>query len=83
LKQLPIRQLDLTTFSEKAEHDEIVRLVDEILGLHKDLAAAEYELDDRRFSIKQRITQVDNEIDQRVYELYDLTDEEIRLIEEG
>ena len=34
-----------------------------------------------RDSIQRQITATDNEIDQLVYELYDLTDDEIRIVE--
>jgi type I restriction-modification system DNA methylase subunit len=83
IQKLPIPHINLSNPSEKSAHDEIVRLVEEILSLHKDLAAAEREKDDRRFSLQQRIAQVDREIDWRVYALYDLTEAEIRVVEGG
>jgi len=81
LKQLPIRQINFTDISEKSAHDAIVSLVGEILQLQKDHSAADRNLDDRRFDLQKRITQVDAEIDQLVYRLYGLTDEEIAVVE--
>ncbi len=39
------------------------------------------ELDDRRHALKRRIEEVDREIDQLVYDLYGLTDDEIKIVE--
>jgi hypothetical protein len=39
--------------------------------------------DDERAALQKRIAQVDEEIDQIVYELYGLTGEEIRIVEGG
>ena len=57
----------------------MVSLVEFMLGLHKrkQAAASEHELD-----VPQRqIDATDREIDALVYELYGLTDEEIRIVE--
>ncbi len=62
--KIPVPRLDLSIPSEKNTHDEIVHLVEEMLALHKDLAVAEREKDDRR-----------------VYALYDLTEQEIKVVE--
>lgn len=56
--------------------------VNDMLQLQKDYAEAEREKEDPRHALKRRIEQVDAEIDRRVYELYALTDEEIRLVEQ-
>jgi hypothetical protein len=58
-----------------------MKKVEEMLQLQKDYAEAERELDDRRHALKRRIEQVDAAIDRMVYELYGLTDEEIRIVE--
>jgi len=55
--------------------------VDEMLALQRDLAAAERTLDDARHDLARRIARVDREIDRLVYELYGLTEEEIRIVE--
>ncbi len=83
LRQLPIRTLDLSNPADKAQHDAIVALVEEMLQLQKDHAEAERNLDDRRHALQRRIAQVDAEIDRRVYDLYGLTVAEVALVEEG
>jgi hypothetical protein len=45
-------------------------------------AQAEREKEDRRHALKRRIDEVDATIDRLVYELYGLTEEEIRIVEE-
>jgi len=80
-RQLPIHRINLDNPAEKTTHDEIVRHIEEILALQKDLAAAEREKDDRRFRLQKRIAQVDHEIDRRVYALYELTEQEIKVVE--
>ena len=79
--KLPIKKIYANNPSEKSIHDEIINFVSEILVLNKDMAIAEHELDDNRFSLQQRIAMVDREIDQRVYALYGLTEKEIKLVE--
>jgi len=81
VRRLPIARLDLSNPTEKSAHDEIVQLVKEILALHKDMANSERGFDDLRFSLRQRISQVDDQINHLVYTIYGLTDEEIKLVE--
>ena len=56
-------------------------LVEDMLQLQKDLAATPPELDNQRSALQKRIAHVDAEIDQLVYELYGLTEDEIRMVE--
>ena len=53
----------------------------EMLELHKEHAEAARALDDRRHALHKRIEKLDDEIDARVYALYGLTEEEIRVVE--
>jgi hypothetical protein len=57
----------------------MVELVEQILLLHKQLSAAKTTHD--KTTIQRQIDATDQQIDQLVYELYGLTDEEIRIIE--
>ncbi len=52
-----------------------------MLELHKEHAEAERALDDRRHALQKRIEKLDDEIDAKVYALYGLTEEEIRVVE--
>ena len=55
----------------------------EMLELHKEHAEAAHALDDRRHALQKRIEKLDDEIDAKVYALYGLTEEEIRIVEMG
>lgn len=59
----------------------MVTLVERMLDLHKQRAAAQVPHD--REVVQRQIEATDRQIDQLVYELYDLTPEEIRLVEEN
>jgi hypothetical protein len=81
-RRLPIYRIDFTNRAEKRRHDRIVALVEEMLRLHKDLAEAERNLEDnKRAALQKRIMQTEEEINQIVYELYGLTEEEIKIVE--
>jgi len=68
---------------ERPAHDEIVRLVEKMLALQKERQSVRREDDlDRVRNLERQIAQVDAEIDQRVYALYGLTEEEIKIVEE-
>jgi type I restriction-modification system DNA methylase subunit len=81
LERLPIRRIDFSDPAAIARHDRIVALVDEMLVLQRELVAAEKSLDDARSDLARRIARVDREIDGLVYELYGLTEEEIKIVE--
>ena len=57
----------------------MVSHVTAMLDLHKQLAAARTA--DEKTAIMRLIDATDKEIDRLVYELYDLTEEEIRMVE--
>ena len=57
----------------------IVRLVEQMLDLHKRLVAATSHGD--RDAYQRQIDATDHEIDKLVYELYGLTEEEVRVVE--
>lgn len=82
--KLPIRRIDFENLAEKLVHDEIVRLVERILALQKERQSVRREDDlDRVRNLERQIARVDAEIDQRVYALYGLTEEEIKIVEGG
>jgi hypothetical protein len=59
----------------------MVDLVERMLSLHEGLAEAKIE--GERSIIQHQIDATDRQIDQLVYELYGLTDEEIAIVEEA
>ena len=81
LEQFPIRRINFSDPAEKAQHDHIVALVMEMLELQKENAEAERKLDDRRHALARRIREVDEAIDRAVYKLYELTEDEIKVVE--
>ena len=81
LEQFPIRRIDFADPAEKSAHDDIVRLVESMLDLQKRYQQAEAGKEVERFALQKRIQGLDGEIDARVYRLYGLTEEEIRVVE--
>lgn len=79
LSKLPIHTIDFTNPAEKHMHDELVGLVDRMLELNKQLQ--KIQSDTERETVMRLIAATDNKIDQLVYKLYDLTEEEIRIVE--
>jgi type I restriction-modification system DNA methylase subunit len=77
--ELPIRKIDTADRTDKARHDKIVSLVDQMLSLNKQLPAA--KTDHEKTALQRQIDATDRQIDQLVYELYGLTEEEIKLVE--
>jgi type I restriction-modification system DNA methylase subunit len=80
--KLPIRRINFGDPADVARHDRMVALVEEMLRLQKEHAQAEALKEDRRHDLARRIERLDTEIDALVYELYGLTEEEIKIVEE-
>jgi hypothetical protein len=59
----------------------MIHLVNQILALHQQLIAA--QISQEKSLIQRQIEATDRQIDQLVYELYGLTQEEIRIVEES
>jgi hypothetical protein len=57
----------------------MVKLVDSMLALHKQLAEARSNA--QKTIIQRQIDSTDREIDRLVYELYGLTEKEVKIIE--
>jgi type I restriction-modification system DNA methylase subunit len=76
---LPIRTINFSDPSDKSRHDRMVELVERMLTLHKRLADARIPQD--KTMLQQQIDVTDRQIDGLVYELYGLTEEEIKIVE--
>jgi len=81
-----LKKIDLDKFpvfvcdkSNKPKHDEIVKNVDLLLQLNQELQNT--TLANRIEQLKNRIEYTEDKINQIIYELYDLTNEEIKLME--
>ena len=81
ISKAPIRIIDFSNFEDVARHDWMVELVERMLALHERLAEAKIERE--RTIIQHQIDATDRQIDQLVYELYGLTDEEIAIVEDA
>jgi hypothetical protein len=81
IEQLPIRRIDFSNATDVVRHDCMVKLVEQMLQLHKQQGAA--KSDDDRELYQRQIDATDREIDNLVYELYGLTKEEIKIVEDG
>ena len=81
LARLPICTIDFYNPRDKARHDRMVDLVEQMLDLHKKLAEAKEP--QAKTVLQRQIETTDRQIDELVYELYGLTDEEIKIVEKG
>jgi type I restriction-modification system DNA methylase subunit len=78
IKSLPIRTIDFSNPREKELHDDMVRLVEVMLDLRRREQKAEgHELE----QLKRQIEKTDREIDERIYELYGISNMEKKLID--
>ncbi|MCX6866715.1 MAG: hypothetical protein NTV46_10955 [Verrucomicrobia bacterium] len=77
--ELPIRVIDLTNKSDVAAHDTIVSLVEQMLSLHRQRAVV--KTPHEQTALDRQIAATDTRIDRLVYDLYGLTEEEIKLVE--
>ena len=81
LRTIPIPSIDYSNRTDRAKHDKMVKLVGLMLALHKKLAAAKVPADKTR--IQRQMTTIDRQIDKLTYELYNLTEQEIAIVEEA
>jgi adenine-specific DNA-methyltransferase len=79
-KDFPIRPIDFSNPTDKACHDKMVELVEQMLTLHKQAAAAKTPDDKTR--LQRQIDATDQQIDLLVYDLYGLTEKEIQIVED-
>jgi type I restriction-modification system DNA methylase subunit len=77
--ELPIRKIDFSVSADKSRHDQVVRLVELMLALHQRLSAA--KTPQEKTALERQITANDTQIDRLVYELYGLTEAEIKIVE--
>ena len=81
LEKIPIHTIDFSNKSDKPKHDNIVNLVDRILGFYNKLAKekSSYEIT----ILQRQIDATNQQIDDIVYNLYGLTKKEIAIVEES
>jgi hypothetical protein len=79
MRLIPIPRIDFAQRTESARHDRMVGLVEQMLALHQKLAKAKSPHD--KAALQGQIDATDRLIDRLVYELYGLTEDEIRIVE--
>lgn len=79
IEKLPIRAIDFTNKKDVAAHDRMAALVETMLELHKKLQAA--KTPDEKTRLERLISATGAQLDKLVYEIYELTEADIKLIE--
>ena len=79
-KKFPIPKIDFSNKTEKAAHDKIVQLVDQIIETKKKLATAKIDRDINYY--ERKCNNIDREINKEVNKLYGLSKDEIEIINE-
>ncbi len=76
---LPMSTTNISDFSDITCHDRMITLVTQMLDLNKKLQEA--RLEQEKTQLSRQIEATDGAIDVLVYELYGLTEEEIKIVE--
>jgi TaqI-like C-terminal specificity domain len=79
IEKLPIVSMKFFNRTDKARHDRMVELVEQMLALRKQLAAAKTA--HMKTNIHRQIDEADAQIDKLVYDLYRLSADEIKIVE--
>ena len=78
---MPVRVIDFHSSAQAKTHHTVVESVERILLLHKQFAEA--NTSHAQTIIKNQIDSIDRQIDLLVYDLYGLTNEQIKIVEEA
>jgi DUF438 domain-containing protein len=78
-RRFPIHVINAATPSEKSTHDQIAKLVQQMLDLQKHLLNA--RIPQEQTALERQIAATDTQLDKLVYALYGLTDAEIKIVE--
>ena len=79
IENLPIRPIDFSNTPDKTRHTRIIELVNHMLLSNEQLKTT--RTPQEKTMIQRQIEAIDHQINQLVYELYELTDEEIKIVE--
>jgi hypothetical protein len=77
--ELPIHVIDFSNRADKSLHDQMVKLVEQMLELHQRLSAV--KTPQEKTALERQIAATDAQIDRLVYDLYGLTEDEIKVVE--
>jgi hypothetical protein len=81
MKRAATPRISFSAAAERRRHDALVTRVDRMLALHEKSRAA--SADHEKTVLQRQIEATDHEIDDLIYELYGLSDAEIKLVEES
>jgi len=79
IEEIPLPPVSLVQKSDKAAHDRMAQLVEQMLGLHRQRTNA--HTPQEQTALERQIAATDTQINQLVYQLYGLTADEIKLVE--
>jgi len=79
LEKLPIKIIDQKNTADKANYDEIVRLVGQLLQLNIEIK--DTKLQSQIDQLQQHIAHCEDKINRLVYQIYGLSDNEIKMVE--
>jgi len=79
VEQLPLPSLNLSVAADQKRHDEVVQAVTQMLEAKKQLAKSKTDKDKTYY--EKKCASLDCRIDRLVYDLYGLSQEEIRVVE--
>jgi type I restriction-modification system DNA methylase subunit len=79
IEQLPLPSLSLSVAADRKRHDEVGQAVTQMLEAKTQLAKAKTDKD--KIYYENKCASLDRQIDRLVYDLYDLSKEEIRIVE--
>lgn len=80
LSQLPFRLLDLHNPDDRKRHGEVVAKVERMVEAKKQLGSAKTDKD--KIYYQNKCASLDRQIDKVIYDLYGLTEEEVKLVED-
>lgn len=80
IEKLPIRAIDFDNLEDVASHDKMVELVENMLKLNETLVTIKVPTE--KEMIQRQIDAIDKQINRLVYKLYELSDEEILIVED-
>jgi hypothetical protein len=81
MEKVPVRVINFSDKADKTAHDRMVKLVEQMLDLHKKPAGT--RTPQEKTALERQITATDTQIDRLVYKLYGLTGAEIKLVRES
>ena len=79
IENLPITTVNLDDPDDQSRHEHVAKLVERMLVVKEELSKAKTEAEANR--LDRECESLDRQIDQAVYELYGLTEEEIKVVE--